>query len=411
MAQPTATTAAAATALQGLRKMLILGERDVRRCLDPQVCLDVNQRALISLTNRTGVVPTRLALSYPNNPLRMNDNVVRKDGTETATAQDFTLIKPAAYYPSGNDIDKNDNDIDVANVTIMGLKVVSVRSQNPSRGLPLVPATIMLVDAASGIVTATLAGTYITAMRTSAGPALAVRAFASGGATQELVVFGAGAQAECHIQLIELALLQDQRRLSKITIINRTLSNARALRDKLLQERGGTSEERGKGATMSNETVMIDSVALNDHNTVAAALSTADVISTTTNTTTPLWDGSGSFALKKGCLITSIGSYTPDMQEIPSSVVDQCQIIIDTPETMTVGDLKHLNTSAKEDEYIHLAGDAFSDPNRVRDAFDNSDKDYIFYKAVGTAIQDVLTAKAVVEKAQELSIGQKIDMS
>jgi ornithine cyclodeaminase/alanine dehydrogenase-like protein (mu-crystallin family) len=37
--------------------------------------------------------------------------------------------------------------------------------------------------------------------------------------------------------------------------------------------------------------------------------------------------------------------------------------------------------------------------------------DYIFYKAVGTAIQDVLTAQNVVERAKNLGVGQEIDMS
>jgi ornithine cyclodeaminase/alanine dehydrogenase-like protein (mu-crystallin family) len=40
-----------------------------------------------------------------------------------------------------------------------------------------------------------------------------------------------------------------------------------------------------------------------------------------------------------------------------------------------------------------------------------SQKDFIFYKAVGTAIQDVLTARAVFQKAKELGIGQEVDMS
>jgi ornithine cyclodeaminase/alanine dehydrogenase-like protein (mu-crystallin family) len=37
--------------------------------------------------------------------------------------------------------------------------------------------------------------------------------------------------------------------------------------------------------------------------------------------------------------------------------------------------------------------------------------DCIFYKAVGTAIQDVLTTRAVVHRATELGLGQRVDMS
>ena len=35
----------------------------------------------------------------------------------------------------------------------------------------------------------------------------------------------------------------------------------------------------------------------------------------------------------------------------------------------------------------------------------------VFYKAVGTAIQDVLTADVIVDKARRLGIGTSIDMS
>ncbi|KAL3932258.1 MAG: hypothetical protein SGARI_004012, partial [Bacillariaceae sp.] len=209
--------------------MFLLSEAHVRQALDPLECLQVHKRSLIALTEKTGVVPSRLALAYPDKEggggSTNNDDDDASTKESGSDAKDWTLIKPAAYYPEGSgdkakgsatgNNEDNDNDI------IMGLKVVSIRSQNPSIGLPLVPATILLVDAASGLVQATIAGTYITAMRTSAGPALAVQAFCP--SVQELVVFGAGAQAECHIQLMELAL---QRNIPKITIVNRTLERA-----------------------------------------------------------------------------------------------------------------------------------------------------------------------------------------
>jgi ornithine cyclodeaminase len=243
-------------------------------------------------------------------------------------------------------------------------------------------------------------------MRTSAGPALAVQYLQPN--CKELVVFGAGAQAKCHIGLIELAL---KRRIPKITIINRTIQNANSLREIILEEQRMTNRHAGCYDIDGGDTVStIDTVALNDLDGVKNALSTADVICTTTNTISPLWDGQA-VSLQKGCLITSIGSYTPDMQEIPSDVVDQCHVVIDTPETLSVGDLKHLSASV-DDDFITLAGDVFSNPQALLDKFKiDPQKDYMFYKAVGTAIQDVLTAKAVVENARRLGLGQDVDMS
>jgi ornithine cyclodeaminase len=179
------------------------------------------------------------------------------------------------------------------------------------------------------------------------------------------------------------------RPIPKITIVNRSLPRAQALMKTL-------DPSTHKGGQV---------LVLDDHEQIAQALSTADVVAATTNTATPLWkDGS---ILKKDCLITSIGSYTPDMQEIPESAVNRCHVIIDTPDAMTVGDLKHLGGGSLETTThpVTLMGNALKDPSLV------SGMDCIFYKSVGTAIQDVMTARMVVDRARELGIGQEIDMS
>jgi ornithine cyclodeaminase len=342
--------------------MLLLGEKDVRKALSLADCLDINRQAYLSLADGTSVVPSRSPLSYPN-----------KTPSTSGESQDWTLVKPAAYY--------SDND---PSSTCMGLKVASIRANNPSKGLPLVPATILLLEPETGMVHATLGGTYLTVARTSAGPALAVQTFAPN--CQELVLFGAGAQAECHIQLMEKAL---NRPIPKITIVNRSLPRAQALMKTL-------DPSTHKGGQV---------LVLDDHEQIAQALSTADVVAATTNTATPLWkDGS---ILKKDCLITSIGSYTPDMQEIPESAVNRCHVVIDTPDAMTVGDLKHLGGGSLETTThpVTLMGNALKDPSLV------SGMDCIFYKSVGTAFQDVMTARMVVDRARELGIGQEIDMS
>jgi ornithine cyclodeaminase len=378
--------------------MFILGERDVRKALDPLQCLEITKTALVSLVDKTGVVPSRLALPYPTNP---NREILKSDGPRNI-ARDWTLIKPAAYYRTLGDHQDDCNGMMDSEDVIMGLKVVSIRANNPSQGLPLVPATILLMDAQSGLVQAMLAGTYITAMRTSAGPALAVQAFQPN--VQSLVIFGAGTQAECHIQLIELAL---GRSIPKITIINRTLERAKQLQNKIENQR----DRKGSVA----------SVALDDKPAVADALSTADVISATTNTTTPLWsdgddnDDNNNIVLKEGCLITGIGSYTPDMQEIPPTVVNQSAVIIDTLEALQVGDLKHLGGPSLEEvsckHPVTLAGNALQNPERFVQLQQYSQKRFVFFKAVGTAIQDVLQAKAVMNKAKELGLGHEIDMT
>eukprot|EP00934_Nitzschia_sp_Nitz4_P006072 Nitzschia sp. Nitz4//scaffold4_size323378//9168//10217//NITZ4_000606-RA/size323378-processed-gene-0.319-mRNA-1//-1//CDS//3329553237//6062//frame0 len=349
--------------------MFLLGERDVKKVLSLQDCLDINRKALLSVVNKQAFVPTRLGIPYPNNPSLPPPS---KKSLKSKT-QDWTLIKPAAHY--------DDNSVE------MGMKLIGVRSKNPSKGLPLVPATIMLFNSETSVVEATIGGTYLTVARTSAGPALAVKTFRPD--VEHLVLFGAGAQAECHVELMQVAL---ERNIPKITIVNRTLDRAQKLRATLLSS-----------ASDSSPPPQIQVVRLVDTVKVNQALSTADVISATTNTSIPLWaDGS---LLPKNCLITGIGSYTPDMQEIPPSAVDRAHIVIDTPEAMDVGDLRHLKDASSRPP-ITLAGDAFENPEEI-----GKETDLIFYKAVGTAIQDVLTARAVVNKAKEMGVGHEVDMS
>jgi ornithine cyclodeaminase len=234
---------------------------------------------------------------------------------------------------------------------------------------------------------------------------------------QQLVVFGAGTQAECHIRLIEIAV---QRKIPKITIINRSIDRAKDLKVKIEEERNKERKSNYKSGTDDPASFTVNTIALNDIDEVSSALATADVVAATTNTATPLWndagadDGNGKIRLKKGCLVTGIGSYTPEMQEIPTSIVNNSAVVIDTPEAIAVGDLKHLGTTfeiAAWNHPIYLAGHAFTDPTIVRTGQSTAQKDYIFYKAVGTAIQDVLTAHAVIQKAKELGIGQVVDMS
>ena len=50
----------------------------------------------------------------------------------------------------------------------LGVKIVSVYPDNPKRGLPSVPATMVLMDDSTGAVSSLMDGTYLTRVRTGA---------------------------------------------------------------------------------------------------------------------------------------------------------------------------------------------------------------------------------------------------
>jgi len=358
-----------------INSMLLLSEKDVRKCLNMKDCLEVNRQALVSLATGQARVPTRIGLEF-------NSLDSTADGGDGKGATDWTLFKPAAFDepsagPDGQPVTK-----------LMGMKLASIRAQNPAAGLPTVPASILSLNPETGLVDAVVAATYLTGARTAAGSALATALVRPD--CQHLVVFGAGLQAELHIHAISTAI---GRPIPVTTIINRTAARAEQLRDKLPKE--WTSQVN---IVVSNP---------DDPLPVVEALSTASVVVTATNAATPIF--AGSVVLPPGCHINGIGSYTPDMQEVPARAVDRCRVLIDTQEAREVGDLKNL----AHQHPVSLLGTALQDPDHWLQHYREgmSMLDCSFYKAVGTAIQDVFTADMVVKRARELGIGTEVDMT
>lgn len=361
--------ASAAAAKSFGSKMLVLSEKDVRKVLTMADCLKINKEAYMSITSASsrvggkGHVPTRLSLPGPP-----------KAGVAVEGAADCTLFKPAAFYADQSTPNKE---------SLMGMKIISLRADNPKGGFPLAPATVAVLDADTGIVQAIVSSTYLTGARTAAGSGLATQLARPD--LEHLVVFGAGLQAETHIDAIHTAI---DREIPKITIINRTLERANQLKERLT-------------CCISCEVVLLD-----DKAAVEKAVYSADVIAATTNTATPIFD----CKLKPGCHINGIGSYTPDMQEIPESVVNRSVLLIDTPEAKSVGDLKHLGADKGDSDHpITLLGEALEGANWKEKA--SSSFDCTFYKGVGTSIQDIMTADLVVKRARELGIGTQVDMA
>ena len=353
--------------------MLFLSESNVRQCLSMKDCIEVNRKALASLASNNGgggLVPPRIGLQH------------HSSSNTTTDVEDWSLFKPAAHYQQQDGYTSH-----------MGMKLVSVRAENPSRGLPLVPATVLVVDPPTGIVEAVLSATYLTAARTAAGSALATQLCCRN--AKHLVLFGAGLQAECHIEAIQCVLLQDHP-LERITIINRSRDRAEQL-------------AAAVAVAAQQQSIQTNVVLLQDKAAIQRVLQEADIVVACTNTMTPLFDGAW---LKKGCHVNGIGSYTPNMQEIDKMTVERSTVLIDTPEARLVGDLKHLMKEQHHHATPLLLGDVLQNNSLLlSDSNNNNSRDCTFYKAVGTAIQDVMTGHLIVQRAKELGIGQYVDMS
>ena len=102
------------------------------------------------------------------------------------------------------------------------------------------------------------------------------------------------------------------------------------------------------------------------------------------------------------------------MKEVDDTLVQRCEVIIDTPEALDVGDLSWLKANmTKAHNNAGLIGDALSsnfDFGKLRDDPGTPQIDCTFFKSCGTAIQDVVSAQYVSDQALAMKIGKNVEM-
>ena len=127
----------------------------------------------------------------------------------------------------------------------------------------------------------------------------------------------------------------------------------------------------------------------------------ADIVLAATTATTPLFDGKD---LKPGTHVTGVGSFTPQMQEIDATTIGRARVVVDQRDAAMAeaGDIiiGKATIDAEIGEIIN--GDQ---PGR------QNDREITFFKSVGLAVQDAVTAAAVLKAAEKMNLGTVIKMS
>lgn len=262
----------------------------------------------------------------------------------------------------------------------LGMKVVTYFHNNPRQNLPAILASILLFNADTGKLIAVMDGSYITAVRTACGSALATDALANPGSTV-LGILGAGVQARAHIEA-----LTHVRPPSRIKIFSPSGSSAAAIKNE--------SEKRFLlpiEVAASSEAVVRDS----------------DLLVTVTTAREPIIKADW---LKPGVHVNAVGSHRPDLREIDGATLARAKVVVDSREAIMAecGDiLLALKENSVSDGVIHaeigevLAG---SKPGR------QGPGEITLYKSVGIAIQDVATAQLVYHKALKRNVGTNVDI-
>ncbi|MGH9320124.1 MAG: ornithine cyclodeaminase family protein, partial [Vicinamibacteria bacterium] len=247
-------------------KLLIISREEVRRAVTMAQAIETVKAAFGQLSKGRARVPIRTQLGVP-----LHDGV--------------TLFMPA-YLEETDEL---------------GMKMVSVFSGNIEQGLPTINAMVTLVDAETGLPTAIIDGTYLTALRTGAASGAATDLLARPDA-RTVAVLGTGVQgrtqlqAVCAVRPIERVLVFDTRR---------------GTAEKFLAEMADAGPPIPRNIEIAS--------------TANGAVAKADVICTATTSTTPVF---GDSDVKPGAHVNAIGSFTPQMQELPAETVARSLLVV-----------------------------------------------------------------------------------
>ena len=244
-----------------------------------------------------------------------------------------------------------------------GLKVVTVKTDNPALGLPTVQGSYLLLDNATGAPVVMMDGTELTRRRTAAASALAADYLARPDASVHAIV-GAGALA-VHFAKAHATV----RPISKTLICNRTVEKAEAVAAAL----------RADG--MQAEACDIE-----------AAIRQADIVSGVTGSTVALIKGAW---IKPGTHIDLAGAFKPTMRETDGDAVAMAQVFVDTRDgaLAEAGDLIQAQAEGKFD-FAAVKGDLF-DLTQGRNRGRQNGREITLFKSCGTALEDLATAVMV----------------
>jgi ornithine cyclodeaminase len=328
--------------------MLVLTKNDIKSIFSMHEAIQASIRALCLYSSGKSTVP-----------LRINIDVPKEQGQ--------CLFMPAYI-----------DDLNTA-----GVKIVSIFPNNIALNKPSVPAQMLLIDGLTGEVCALLDGTYLTQLRTGALQGVATDMLARRDA-KIAVLFGTGGQART--QLEAMLTIRD---LKEIRVFGLNFDKARAFATQM-QDEFRLHNTKIVAGTNSN-----------------AAIQDADIITAITTSKQPVFDG---LLVKKGAHINGIGAYTPDMQELPESIIKSAdKIIFDTKQGVLAegGDILMAMKMGQvtEKDFTGELGEVILGQVKGRE----TEQEITVFKAVGSAVLDVVVAHAIYQKALAGKVGKHIE--
>ncbi|MEU7025787.1 ornithine cyclodeaminase family protein [Streptomyces sp. NPDC046275] len=255
-----------------------------------------------------------------------------------------------------------------------GVKVAGVAPGNPARGLARITGSYLLLDGPSLCPVAVLDGAALTALRTPAVSALAIRLLAGPGRpVRRLLLFGAGPQAYGH-----LAAVCAEREVAEVVVVAR--EPGRAARPAAYARDLGVPKARTG---------------------TAADVPDADLVVCCTTARTPLFDGR---LVAPGATVVAVGSHEPGARETDTELVRRSAVYVESRAAAAreAGDL--LIPEAEGAIGPGHAAGTLADLVTGRVAPPDPAVPRLF-KSVGMAWEDLAVAVAVHEAARAAGLG------
>ncbi|MGM7703548.1 ornithine cyclodeaminase family protein [Pseudalkalibacillus sp. Hm43] len=246
------------------------------------------------------------------------------------------------------------------------IKLAGVAPGNRELQKPTIHASVILHDRNTLEPLAFMDGTAITELRTGAIGGLSMK-YLSKKSARSIGIVGTGIQGWSHLEA-GMAV----RDIEEVYLHNRSPEKLEAFKNRV--------REAYPDVTVKSASV-------------EELVESSDIIVTTTTSSTPvLPDREPSFW--EGKHIVAVGSFRPDMQELPESLLKiQQTFFVDTPTALKEsGDM----LKAKE---LHGDGIRFSSLTEFMDRSNEIEQPFTVFKSVGMALYDLITAKTIYEQS------------
>ena len=333
-------------------RVLVLSHRDVLAALLPEACAEAMAAVLAGHARGETFMPLRSVMMPPD-------------------AAGFMGLMPGWRGRPGG-------------AAAFALKAVCIMPGNPGRGLDAHQGLVTLFDGESGVPTAILDASAVTAVRTAAVTAVATAVLARDDA-RTLAVLGAGTQARAHLRA-----LAGVREFEQVRVYAPTRAHAQAVVQEMAGQAGAPRGELSVAASAEE------------------AVRGADVVVTVTSAREPVLRRAW---LKPGAHVSAVGASTPQARELDTDTVAASALFCDSRESLRheAGEFRLAVTEGKitGEEHVRaelgevLAGTAAGrrDPAELT-----------LFRSLGLAIEDLAAAETAVAAATARGLGTEVEL-